>query len=71
MAAGTNDRNRMIVDLPSDVQMAIRLRAVKTSTTTGDVVCQAVQKVFSTDVQEARAVLAQHQEEKPSRRQKS
>jgi len=49
----------MIVDLPSDVQMAIKLRAVKGNSTTGAVVCEAIQKTFSKDIQEARSVLAE------------
>lgn len=63
MQSETPDRNRMIVDLPSDVQMAIRLRAVKSNMTTGAVVCQAVQHVFGSDVQEAKVALAQQQQE--------
>jgi hypothetical protein len=59
MATERNDRNRMIVDLPADVQMAIKLRAVKSNTTTGAVVCEAVQNTFSKDIQEARSVLAE------------
>jgi len=57
--ANDNDRNRMIVDVPSDVQMAIRLRAVKSQTTTGAVVCEAVQQVFGKELQEAKTVLAE------------
>ncbi len=72
MSVETIDRNRMIVDLPSEVQMAIKLRAVKSSTTTGAVVCQAVMQAFAKDVEEARAALAQTHTVKPStRRQKT
>ena len=59
MARPKNERTRMIVDLPSDVQMAIKLRAVKGNSTTGAVVCEAIQKTFSKDIQEARSVLAE------------
>jgi hypothetical protein len=59
----------MIVDVPSDVQMAIKLRAIKGGMTTGAVVCEAVQKVFATELEEAKIALAT---QKPStRRQKS
>jgi hypothetical protein len=69
--ADTYDRARMIFDLPSDVQMAIRLRAVKNAMTTGDVVSEAIQQAFGDDLTEARTVLAdQRQEAKPTRRQK-
>jgi hypothetical protein len=60
------DRARMIVDLPSEVQMAIRLRAVKSNMTTGAVVCLAVQQAFGNDVQEAKAALAEQHGSKPS-----
>ena len=59
MATENPERNRMIVDLPSDVQMAIKLRAVKSNMTTGAVVCEAVQKAFGKDILEARSALAE------------
>ncbi len=73
MPSENHDRNRMIVDLPSEVQLAIRLRAVKSSTTTGAVVCEAVQHTFARDIEEAKAALAeQRNASKPSTgRQKS
>lgn len=46
-------RNRMIVDLPADYQMAIRLRAVKSRCTTGEVVEDAVRIAFPVEVKEA------------------
>jgi hypothetical protein len=58
-----SERSRMIVDLPSDVQMAIRLRAVKSNSTIGEVVCEAVTQSLGKDIEEARAVLA---EKKPN-----
>jgi hypothetical protein len=66
MPAENQERNRMIVELPSEVQLAIRLRAVKSSTTTGDVVCEAVQRTFAKDVEEAKAALAEQRHSKPS-----
>jgi hypothetical protein len=70
MQTDETERTRMIVDLPSEVQMAIKLRAVKRSTTTGAIVCEAVQLAFGQDIEEARAALAEQQ--KPSgKRQKS
>ena len=36
--------NRMILELPEDIQMAIRLRAVKNNEKTGQVVADAIQK---------------------------
>lgn len=60
----TCPRIRMIVDLPIDVQMAIKLRAVKSNSTTGEVVCEAIQRTFSKDVEEARIVLAESKSSK-------
>jgi hypothetical protein len=50
-------RSRMIVDLPADIQMAIRLRAVKTGKTTGEVVAEAICSLFAEDVAEALRVI--------------
>lgn len=44
----------MIVELPPEVQMAIRLRAVKAGMTTGEVVAEAVRLTFPADVEEAK-----------------
>ena len=64
-----NERSRMIVDLPTEVQMAIKLRAVKANMTTGAVVCVAVKQVFGGDIEEAKTAIAEQQ--KPgTRRQK-
>ena len=49
----------MILEVPAEVQMAIRLRAVKDGVTTGQVVKAAIEQSFPEDVQEARTVLAQ------------
>ena len=49
-----NNRSRMIVDLPRDVQMSIRLRAVKNGWTTGEVVACAIKQAFPDDIIEAR-----------------
>lgn len=62
MASENCERNRMIVDLPSEVQMAIKLRAVKSNTTTGAVVAEAVQHTFTKDLEEARASLAENRQ---------
>jgi hypothetical protein len=59
----------MIVDVPSDIQMAIRLRAVKSQTTTGAVICEAVEQIFGRELQEAKAVLAEkHNDSKSTAR---
>jgi hypothetical protein len=58
MPAENTERNRMIVDLPAEVQMAIKLRAVKGDMTTGAVVSEAVKQVFGRDIDEAKAALA-------------
>lgn len=55
---------RMIFDLPDDVQMAIRLRAVKDRMTTGEVVSHAIERTFGEDIQEARALLAEREKAK-------
>jgi len=44
---------RMILDLPPEVQMAIRLRAAKNRITTGQVVTDAVRAAFPGDVADA------------------
>lgn len=43
---------RMILDLPQDVQMAIRLRAVKDDKKTGEVVAAAMRLAFPDDIQD-------------------
>ena len=48
-----SERSRMIFDLPADVQMAIKLRAVKNGWTTGRVVEEAIRQVFPAEVREA------------------
>jgi uncharacterized Fe-S cluster-containing radical SAM superfamily enzyme len=50
-------RSRMIFDLPFDIQMAIKLRAVKDNCTTGEVVAKAVEKVIPIELEEAKEVL--------------
>ena len=56
-----SDRNRMIIDLPSEVQMAIKIKAVKSNTTTGAVVSEAMHQTFASFIEEARAALAENQ----------
>lgn len=53
------DRTRMIFDVTPDVQMAIKLRAVKTGTTTGEAVAEAIRATFPADIEEARKALAE------------
>lgn len=55
----SDERSRMIFDLPAEVQMAIKLRAVKNDTTTGGVVAEAIRRAFPEDVKQAEAVLAE------------
>ena len=47
----------MIVDIPLEVQMAIRLRAVKNNCTTGEVVEAAVVYTYPEDIKEAAEVI--------------
>lgn len=49
----TEKRNRMIFDVPPATQMAIRLQAVKSSRTTGQVVEEAIRKVFPEEIKQA------------------
>ncbi len=51
------DRARMILELPDDIQMAVRLRAVKNQTTNGEVIERAIEEVFPKDLAEARKVI--------------
>ena len=50
-------RSRMIVDVTPEIQMAIRLRAIKEGWTTGDVVAMAIRLRFPQDVDEAREAI--------------
>jgi hypothetical protein len=59
------ERGRMIFDLPSDVQMAIKIKAVKSSMTTGEVVCEAVMKVFQGYLEEAKVALSEQKKPSP------
>lgn len=47
------ERFRMIFDLPANIQMAIRLRAVKGQCTTAEVINIAMEKAFPGDMAEA------------------
>ncbi len=49
--------SRMIFDVTPEVQMAIRLRAIKAGVTTGEVVRLAIDQVFHEDVEEAKRTL--------------
>ena len=44
---------RMIVNIPPEIQMAIRLRAIKNDWSTGQVVEAAIMEAYSDDVEEA------------------
>ena len=55
------ERSRMIFDLPADVQMAIKIKAVKSGMTTGEVVCEAFGQVFGNYLEEARLALSEQQ----------
>jgi len=48
----------MIFDLPKYVQMAIRLRAIKSDIRTGEVISEAVRLTFPDEVKEATRLLA-------------
>lgn len=47
---------RVIFDLPADVQMAIRLRAIKSGQTTGGVIAEAVALTIPQELEEALAI---------------
>lgn len=49
-------RNRMIVDVPVEVQMAIKLRAIKSQITMGEVVEQAIKHTYPDDLKEAKRI---------------
>ena len=65
-------KTRMIVDIPSEVQLAIKIGAVKTNSTTGEFVAKAVEGSFGRYVEEAKVTLAEmRQSEKvPSKSKK-
>jgi len=48
----------MILELPPEVQMAIKLRAVKTNQTTGRLVEEAIRAKFPVEIGDAREALA-------------
>ncbi len=51
------ERNRMMLDVLKEIQLAIRLRATKENTTTGVIVCRAVESLFPNEIKEAREIL--------------
>lgn len=51
------DRKRMIFEMPAAFQMAIRLQAIKSGRTTGEVVEAAVRKALPTEMEEAQRYL--------------
>lgn len=50
-------RTRMIFEVSKEVQMAIKLQAIKTGRTTGQVVSEAIAVVFPGELKEAREVI--------------
>lgn len=64
-----NDRNRMIVEILPEVQLAIKLRGVQNGVTTGYVVTEAMQRAFGEYIEEAKASLAKRQQ-KPQKKGK-
>jgi hypothetical protein len=57
--ADSAERGRMIFDLPSDVQMAIKIKAVKSSMTTGEVVAEAIKEMYGVYLEEAKIALSE------------
>lgn len=47
-------RRRVIYDLPRDIQMAIRLRAVKDGVTNGQVIARAIELAFWNELGQAK-----------------
>lgn len=71
MSAAVLDRPRMIADIPTHVQMAIRLRAVKESVSTGDIIAKAVEHLYAQEIAEATAVLSEKSAHPPKRKRVS
>jgi len=63
-------RGRMIFDLPKYVQMAIRLRAIKSGIRTGEVISEAVRLTFPDEVAEASKLAGSRTKPKIRKRQK-
>ena len=57
------ERTRMIVDVPPEIQMAIKLRAVKNNITTGEVVREAIERAFPKDIEEARIAIREQKQQ--------
>ena len=60
MSLSKTKRDRMMIDLAPEVQMAIKIRAAKSNMTTGAVVTEAIEKVFGRYIEEAKAAIAEH-----------
>lgn len=54
-----SDRNRMIIDVPEEVQMAIKLQAARLKKTTGDVVSLLVGGHLGRRLEEAQEAIAE------------
>lgn len=50
--------NRMMVDIPEDVQLAVRLRSLKEGIAIGKVVEDALREVYDDDIEEAKVVIS-------------
>jgi len=48
----------MIIDLPDYLQMAVRLRAVKTGLTTGNIIGMAIENTYRNEIAEAQRYIA-------------
>ena len=63
MPRDSRKRTRMMFDLEPEVQMAIRLWALKNRVKMADVIKFAVSQVFAKELKEASALLAQSSDE--------
>ena len=61
------ERSRVVLELPLDVELAIRLRVAKTKTKPWEVVSAAIEKAYEDDIAEARRELAR-QRKQPTRK---
>lgn len=59
-------RERMIVALPPEIRLAVKLRAIKLKVKTGDVVAEAIRATFPAEIAEAEQNKAAATHEKTS-----
>lgn len=50
--------NRAFIDVPADVHLAVRLRALKDDKTTQEIVTDALMEYYVDDIMEARDIIA-------------